>query len=325
MSNKVIWSTAACVAVGSIIVWACPRVASACSAPGPGIFVRTVDPPDGATGVPTNAEVLVRYKGTFDLDPQVRIRQPGMPVLDADVKQISGFTLGDDELFIVRPTAALAANTTYEVLDRVTVPCTDCTLGGFEVVATFTTGTGTDTSPPDFAGLASLDSNQGQNSGTCGDYTYLTFALSWKSASDDEPTAWLRYNVYNTRGLIAARVSSDQITGETICSGRADFDPLEADFEAGTGLYWVRAVDLAGNEDQNTHELATGSCGTPALPDAGAGGTVSADAGPVGAASPGGCAVTLARGGAGARAPAVLAAFALLAWAGRRRRVREAA
>lgn len=254
------------VAVASLLLTVRSGVAHACSPPGDGIYGRTVQPPDGATGVPINAEIRLRYEGRLEIDPQIRVRPVGELPIEVEVEAV------DYRLFIARPTGGLEANTTYEVLDRVQVPCDrECMSPGFQVVASFTTGDAADVTPPTFAGLASVNSRYIEFDGTCGEYSTVIFDLSWEQATDDHPTEWLRYNVYDDRGRGVSLYAGTSVSGQALCGGSADFWPIEAPFSGPTGEYWVRAVDLAGNEDANMRKMATGSCSgsPPPAPDGG--------------------------------------------------------
>ncbi len=123
--------------------------AEACSEPW-GIYERTSLPEDGATAVPTNVEIRVKYEGepcAFPGGPQLR-PMGGDPT---ELTTVAGTGTSFDSVGIYRPMAELAPDTTYELLDRAVVPCDgfdDCTLPDFEVFATFTTGSGPDSKKP---------------------------------------------------------------------------------------------------------------------------------------------------------------------------------
>ena len=250
------------------------RSAVACSGPW-GVQARSVFPPDGAIDVPLNVQPSITYRGDVgSLDTYFHVRPVGgLPV------ELERESSGEPQRLVssARLLSNLDPDTTYEMLDRVMVPCNswpdECILPGFQVVSTFTTGSSTDDTSPSFAGLGALSSQflPASEEDTCGFYSSVTFMLTWSPASDDRPDEWVRYNVYdgaNRRQI--ALLDSTHVTGEALCSGMADFWPLEGLFSGPTGDYYVRAVDAAGNEDDNDARMATVACEAPGV-DAGPG------------------------------------------------------
>src|SRR5512137_2659098 len=78
---------------------------------------RNVIPPDGTTGVPTNARVIISYAGLIGDHPKLRA-STGAEIAVVVSSLVSG-------TYVIAPAAALAPNTTYRVLsDYGQVPCT---------------------------------------------------------------------------------------------------------------------------------------------------------------------------------------------------------
>lgn len=270
MAAAVRWAMAVVLALG---VWLGEASrAEACSPPW-GVSRRVVLPPDGATGVPLNAEVVVEYEGAVrDHEWPLQVRPVGGEPL---ALELDVFGVGWRAIATGRLDAQLEPDTTYEVLDRLTMPCQDsvanCLRDDFAVVATFTTGTAPDLVAPQFGGLQTLSSDfvPEDESDSCGVYAYVDFHLWWDAAEDDSPVAWLRYVVYDTNDQRwNVQLGGISAAGQALCSGRSDVWPLGADFTGPVGGYFVRAVDIAGNEDINRIAKRTDECPV-AEPDAG--------------------------------------------------------
>jgi hypothetical protein len=234
--------------------------ARACSASFPSIHSRSVWPaPDG---VPTNGRLLVTYQGQST---------SGLPTLGADVVMLDGETnvpirVDSGNPVVVQPIEPLLPNHSYQLADRRTVPCApqmvSCAAGS-EVVpfATISTGDGPDNAPPVFAGLdaisvAPLESCSAES--CCGPYDLHRVTLSWKAGVDDVAGANLSYRIYRRDGAelqkIVDRHTGTTYQGVSVCSGLVQAEwghPSLAD-----GLYVVRALDWAGNEDSNEVDIA---------------------------------------------------------------------
>src|SRR5262249_19775057 len=137
------------------VLWPAPTYA--CEPPSP-IQDRVILPLDGATNVPTNARVALRYFAVPDRPEfaDVEIQPVGWKPIEVTVQR--GTTCHPFRFLVcIRPTDPLAANTTFQILTRIpTVPCRQepCTSSTYSVAATFTTGSGPDTVPPTYAGLS---------------------------------------------------------------------------------------------------------------------------------------------------------------------------
>jgi hypothetical protein len=156
--------------------------ARACSPPKPGLQFRWVWPESGSV-VPTNVRPVVFYVGAEPIYGWTSGQSDGpQPILGQDVglreKEGGEVTVGisvapgfgntrDGALttafaVLVSAKTALAPGKTYELFDRrPTIPCgpydpVSCTAGDINVVATFTTGTEADRTPPAFAGLVEV-------------------------------------------------------------------------------------------------------------------------------------------------------------------------
>lgn len=274
------------------------REARACSYPPQGLFERTVIPEDGATDVPRNARVLVWYDASYDVPGgAVILRAQGGD--DVATTSSTPPTVGFARL--LSPTAPLAPQTTYEIVDSLDVPCptddvTEC-YGPFRVIARFTTGTELDTTPPAIDGVE-IDSGGVCVSDACPEGQHEVVDQLTIAATDDHPAAWIRYEYRTIDGELVAGPTHWQTLGRGCGGGYGDirfYRYLETPAEI-----VVRAVDLAGNVETVGRRVVGATCDDLACePDAGGG-------------SEGGCATGAASAGV---APIVLA-FVL----GRRRR-----
>jgi hypothetical protein len=254
-----------------------PSIAHACSGGTSGIFGRQIIPGDGAVGVPLNGQIEVTYtaqaSGPF-WSTGLQIRpQNGQP-LAADVQQV--YAGRSSAKFVLRPSTALAANTVYEILDSLIVPCmqSECQQVAPHVVASLTTGSRVDSVPPSFAGLASIEvSPTSPYDAPCAQGSAFHVTLHWEAATDDlSPT--VTYTVYNANANGSVRIQSflsgTSLTGIVTCpvclvdfpvcpsTGVSPYgEPFSGDgFAQSVGPFIVRAVDEAGNEDTNVAVIA---------------------------------------------------------------------
>jgi len=215
--------------------------ASACEPAPPGpARLRDVLPADGATGVPTNTQVRLDYDGSETTGLQdVEVRPVGGAALTTTIALLRNAGYPLRQLVVVHLQAPLAPQTQYEVVAG-------------NVVSTFRTGDGADTTPPTFAGIASVTTSvtDCSDSSCCGPNRIAYVRMSWDGASDDFSTAMVRYNVYAGNALVVPMTSVGAV-GFQVCSGQLSGTGPLANFEGGSGKYLVRAVDLAGNEDTN--------------------------------------------------------------------------
>jgi hypothetical protein len=273
-----------------------PACAHACSGGTSGIFGRQIIPGDGAVGVPLNGQIEVTYtaqaSGPF-WNTGLQIRPQNGQALAANVQQV--YAGRSSAKFVLRPSTALAADTVYEILDSLIVPCmqSECQQVAPHVVSSLTTGSQVDTLPPSFAGLASIEvSPTSPYEAPCATGSAFHVTLHWEAGTDDlSPT--VTYAVYNANAngnvRIQSFLSGTSLTGIVTCplcsvgapvcpsTGVSPYgEPFSGDgFVQSVGPFIVRAVDRAGNEDTNAvvmslPNLCPGSIGVDAgAPDLG--------------------------------------------------------
>jgi hypothetical protein len=143
----------------------------------------------------------------------------------------------------------------------------DCVRPTREVIATFETGTRTDTSAPAFGGLGHIEESRpsGASGTECGHFSGIRFSLYWTEAIDEDATA---YRV-EIDGLSVGMALPGQPppTGFVLCAGYPD---VSFGARATRGPYHVAALDLAGNEDDNTVTMGVSECPPMTVGDAGA-------------------------------------------------------
>jgi hypothetical protein len=259
--------------------------ARACSPPEQGVSSREVLPGDGATGVPRNARITVRYDA-YQAEPQGTLSlraQGGEPVaVTVTSPRDRGVTAQ------LTPTAPLAPSTTYEVLDTLTVPCnqfdlTPC-IGEPVVVATFTTGAGLDTSPPQIADVSIENFFECGGDSSCGPYSsYVSHTLTFGGVQDDSGAAWVRYVYADADGNVLFGPTED---GYAI----RHCEPSDGtSYREVPRTFTVRAIDLAGNVEEIAHVFETAPCdelddGSPCDTDSGPLGCNTGGGGGIGAA-----------------------------------------
>ncbi|MES1165247.1 MAG: hypothetical protein ABUR63_05800 [Verrucomicrobiota bacterium] len=325
-----------------------PSVANACSLALNAIYRRDVLPPTGSVGVPTNVQLWVSYRGTFDATGSTLNGQAFSPPAAADLtlKSMNGASISlaatavvstsSESLIRLQPNAPLQPNTTYQILDRiVSVSCTsDCALGDPKVFASFTTGAGEDHLAPTFAGVSVAapfgTPYECTSSSCCGPFVRATFRLSWSPGTDAVAGDTLIYKVYQVQsggGLGASKLLFGSVNGReggiitdersVICSGVAFGAPDPVFF----GPFIVHAMDWAGNEDTNQTAMSiddlcvkvtTGAGGGGGSGGAGTGGTTPTSGS---AAGSGGSVSPAAMGGGGGCSVAAPARVADLPWA----------
>jgi MYXO-CTERM domain-containing protein len=291
--------------------WAVPR-AEACSGVEKGnISSRLVFPADGATAVPTNAQVVVSYVSLADPEPVVDhlvLKSAGGEPVPVTIAQPITYPLGYllQKTFVLVPSQPLTPNTKYQVFsDIATLPCIqndfwrDTTSkprcrsildGGIDTGATataissFTTGGAADHAAPTLSGALDVYSEpQSCNSSPCcGPYDGFSVTLSWSLAADDG--AGLFYELSREGAVIlypigssAGTVVGNGVRGAFLCSGHkgsAIFSSFGYEqFQADPGNFQVVAVDMAGNRSAPVSADVTMAC--PAID----GGADAADAG----------------------------------------------
>ncbi|HET7504148.1 MAG TPA: Ig-like domain-containing protein [Kofleriaceae bacterium] len=242
-------------AIVCCVLW--PPRAHACE-PSTGIADRDILPVDGSTNVPINVRLALSYygySGAADLaDVQL---QPigGQPVAVTAQRGITNHP--SRSLVFIRPTAALAANTTFQILTRIpTVPCgsASCVSSTYSVATTFTTGSGPDTVAPMYAGLSSVSTSEEicDSSACCGPDRAVHYNFPLGTPTDD--VAYAGVNLYRVGTGLVAELT--HLSGFELCSGQPSGGGPIGDFMAPTGIFYAHAVDLAGNEDSNMQLVA---------------------------------------------------------------------
>jgi hypothetical protein len=250
---------------GSLLIHA--PAAHACSRVGTGIQDRKVWPA-AQQGIPVNARLVVEYSTGASVEGfDVPALGPDVALLDGDTPVATTFQLVGSRV-VLNPAATLLPNHAYSIADRRTVPCyaipSGCTLTDApQVFASFTTGSAVDSTPPTFAGLAPpavADRLVCDSGACCGPYDVVPVDLSWMTGSDDVAGSDLRYNLYAlpdggvpARSLLVGLADAMTLRGFETCAG-----PFPGELELKPGRYMVRAVDWAGNEDQNSQARSLG-------------------------------------------------------------------
>lgn len=230
-----------------------PSQSEACSGATPATASGVV-PADGATGVPVNSRVFVTYSGApyapavmeaITLQPQ-----GGGPV----AATISSIDSGNPWIHqrVLTPTSDLAPNTAYEVRGRVRqTGCTDCVAATPELLATFTTGANRDETPPTFAGATGVvvtgTYEVCDGTSCCGPYAGTRMQLQYTLPTDADFAGLRLYRDDAASGpyaIVGPR-------GMALCQGQV-ISGFNGDFFVPEGTYYLRAVDLAGNEDRNS-------------------------------------------------------------------------
>lgn len=262
------------------VLW--PPPAHACSPP-QAIGSRDILPGDGATNVPTNVRVALEYHGSSSSPELAEVQiQPvgGQPVAVTADRGLTNHRFRF--LVFVRPTAPLAANTTFQILTRVpSVPCGSepCTTTTFSVAATFTTGSGPDTVPPTYAGLAGVTASKQicDSDACCGPDRVISYGFDRGTPTDD--VAYAGVKLYRVGSGLVSELTS--LSGFELCSGQPSGGGPSGDFTAPVGTFYAHAVDLAGNEDSNMQLVTVPlTCGDAGNDDGGSGAGCSSSVAP---------------------------------------------
>ncbi len=260
-----------------LIVALFPRSSQACSPPTPGLHGRSTWPLSGATDVPTNARILVRYDGDRSGNgngSDIELRRRGGGALKATITLQPGFPtpLRRGFLFLIVPETPLLPAMVYEVWDRQQLGCDAGPCGPApapQAFASFTTGAEPDVTRPVFAGPAVLTNESASacnHGGCCGYYTGWSFSIKWAEGSDDGGVP-PRYHIYDLgtesgrRGEpVTSFVYGNESRGFMPCTGGSD--PFS--WSGTAGPYTLRAVDLAGHEVEiPVTGQVTGTCPIP--------------------------------------------------------------
>ncbi len=248
------------VAAGALAVR--PRAADACTPPGP-IRLDSVWPPDGSSDVPANVRFVVSYSGVATFAEQsiamraLEIRPVGggaaVPVLVNDLEGAGRLVV----LVGVRPVSDLEVGKDYELLGRI-VRCTDgsgmCPIEPTPVaIARFHTQAADHTAPV-FAGATGVTGTPVVCAGTCSCEAHTGAQVSFTVAAPAEPALYL---IREAGGPGIAGLGDARAYAE--CTGSGPYFGPRVTMGA---KYVVRAVDRAGNEDDN-QQAVTVAVGCP--------------------------------------------------------------
>jgi hypothetical protein len=189
---RVTATVAVALAIGA--VGAAPAARAQCGKPD---LVDMV-PPDGATGVPRNARLGAHYTTSTEyLGEDVVLVHPdgSEQLLDATWDATEQF------LSVVPSSSALTANSSYEIRWPV-LRGLNAAAPGLGGMARFTTGAGSDTAPPTFAGVAGLSWDFEHKTNECTDETLerFVFDVDLGAAADDGGLGGLTLMLFQTRG-----------------------------------------------------------------------------------------------------------------------------
>ncbi len=239
--------------------------AAACSYPRPGIFGRTVYPPSGTNTLPRNTQFVVSYETYHHviLGGELTLRDAsGQPVRSQITKtdtQTADTLLIRQQTFVLKPETELPPGR-YDLVDQSVVPCqgagASCQLAQAASFASFEITSGSDVTPPSFAGAEALQAvyfDTCDNEACCTPTVARLYYLRHQPGLD-QVTSPLRSHLYGPNGNLLvpflATTFSDgtaTITLSVRCAGR----PSLFGVSTTAGAHFLRAVDWAGNEDDN--------------------------------------------------------------------------
>jgi len=247
--------TAAVVAVAAMALAVQPPDAGACTGPG-ALRLSSVWPPDGTPDVPANVRFVVSYAGVATFAEQsiamraLEIRPAGggtpVPVLVNDLE-------GGGRLVVlvgVHPVADLEEGKDYELAGRI-APCTDgsgmCPIEPTPVVIARFHTQAADHTAPVFAGATGVTGTPVVCEGACSCTAHTGAQVSFTVAAPAEPVLYAFREVGKPAvvGLGAASAYGE-------CTGSGPYFGPRVTLGA---KYVVRAVDRAGNEDDNQREV----------------------------------------------------------------------
>jgi MYXO-CTERM domain-containing protein len=239
----------------SLAIWTgAPRIGNACSIPGPAMSERLVWP---ATNVATNPGLLITYVGWYDISGPSTLG-PDLVLLDAEGKVVPAAIapVGRGAVSL-HPSSPLRPGATYRLADGRSVPCNGPACSAAVEPAPFASFTTTtrDDAAPAFAGLTDVRVDDFTESNTsCGQFSGHVVRMRWDPAQDDRLGPDVRYNLQ--------RRAPGSSTWQSVKSLSKDLEyqifinctngkGSRAVVDEPLGDYRVRAVDGAGNEDDN--------------------------------------------------------------------------
>ena len=155
-------------------------------------------PPDGAAGVPRNATLGAHYAASAEyLGEDVVLVHP-----DGSLQLLDATWDATEQFLSVDPSSsALTADSSYEIRWPV-LRGLNAAAPGLGGTARFTTGTGFDTAPPTFAGVARVSWDVERKTDECFDELVerFVFDVDLGAATDDGGTSGLTVMLFQTRG-----------------------------------------------------------------------------------------------------------------------------
>lgn len=238
-----------------------PRPADACSPVPPGVHQRDTLPLLGASEVPINARITVRYLSKQVTLPATLalLDEAGteVPVDVVTIAEGAGQTVsrGAFTIVVLTPRQALAVDTRYSLVDRLRLesecpatggaPCT----GDPVEITYFTTSLGPDTTPPISVGAMIATDYTPLDGNSCLATAEVSHSASVVGVVDEQPPVTIRYNLYDAQGQRFASLLSD-IWVSHAC-------PAEG---GAIDTFTIRAVDIAGNEEVGGHTVTGSTC-----------------------------------------------------------------
>jgi hypothetical protein len=229
------------------------RPAAACTALPAGVLQREPLPMVGATEVPINARVTVRYlSNQVALAPAPVLRDEAGAEVAVDVETV---VEGLATLLVLTPQQPLAVDSRYGVFDTIrleddcpatgTSPCT----GDPIEITFFQTGVAADTVAPISVGATVATDYTSADANTCGPVAEVSHRGTVVGIIDEQPPITIRYNLYDQQGRRFATLVPDISVSHTCPPGDADVD-----------TFTIRSVDLAGNEQTGGHTVTGQPC-----------------------------------------------------------------
>jgi uncharacterized protein (TIGR03382 family) len=245
-------------AVSSVVaallaVLGCPRPADACTPLPAGVHQRDPLPLVGASEVPINARVTVRYLSKqVALPATLALRDEAGADVAVDVTTIDE---GDVTIVVLTPRQALAVDSRYSLVDRLRLesecpatgdaPCT----GDPVEITYFTTGLDADTTPPISVGAMIATDYTPLGDNTCLSTAQVSHSATVVGVVDAQPPVTIRYNLYDSQGRRFADLASDIWVSHSCPAETGAID-----------TFTIRAVDIAGNEEVGGHTVTGSTC-----------------------------------------------------------------
>jgi hypothetical protein len=229
------------------------RPAAACTPLPPGVLQRDPLPMVGATEVPTNARITVRYLSTqVALTPAPVLRDEAGAEVAADVETV---VEGLVTLLVLTPRQPLAVSSRYGVFDTIrleddcpatgTSPCT----GDPVEITYFQTGTAADTVAPISVGATVATDYTSAETNLCGPVAEVSHLGTVVGIVDEQPPITIRFNLYDQQGRRFATLTPDIAVNHVCPPGAGDVD-----------TFTIRSVDIAGNEQTGGHTVTGQPC-----------------------------------------------------------------